>query len=144
PARNPTISLFSQPEMAQQAKLHYLLTGQPPGVTVSQDSNYLAAQAALSLGLNTSDTVIDKTARALGIDNFRVTTESGDAGPTMQLSGYLSPKVLVRYGFGVFDAANSLTLRYKVGRNLYIEAASGQFNSLDILWFFEPREASAE
>ncbi len=139
PARSPAISLFSQPQMAEQAKLHYLLTGRPPGTTATQDPNVLAAQTALSLGINRGDSVINKTAGALGIDNFRMSAEGGSDGPEMRLSGYLSSNLLVRYGIGVFDAVNSLTLRYQVGRNLYIEAVSGQSNSLDLLWSFERR-----
>ncbi|TQV78789.1 hypothetical protein FKG94_12265 [Exilibacterium tricleocarpae] len=137
PARNPIINLFSQPDMPEQAKLHYLLTGQAPGTSVEQDPNLIAAQTALSLGINTSDNVVNKTARALGIDNFRMSAEGGRDGPQMRLSGYLSSNLLVRYGIGVFDAVNSLTLRYKVGRNLYLEAVSGESNSLDVLWTFE-------
>lgn|GEM_PF-3661581 len=137
PARQPKISLFSIPEMAQQAKLHYLLTGRAPGTAADTNPDYLAAQTALSLGLSSSDGLVNKTAQALGIDNFRISAESGQQGPEVHLSGYLSSNLLVRYGIGVFEAVNSLTLRYKVGRNLYIEAISGQANSLDLLWSFD-------
>ncbi len=136
-ARQPIITLFSQPEMAQQAKLHYLLTGQPPGTSVETNPEHLAAQTALSLGISTSGAIVNKSARALGIDNVRISAEQGQQGPEVRLSGYLSSNLLVRYGIGVFDAVNSLTLRYKVGRNLYIEAISGESNSLDLLWSFD-------
>lgn len=136
-ARKPVVSLFSQPEMPQQAKLHYLLTGQPPGASVSQDSDVMAAQAALSLGLDSSGKLADSAARKLGIEQFKMSAESGLNGPEVQLSGYLSSRLLVRYGVGVFDAVNSLSLRYRVGKNLYLEAVSGQSSSLDLLWSME-------
>jgi translocation and assembly module TamB len=137
PARNPSIRLFSIPEMPQQAKLHYLLTGQPPGVVSQQNSNHIATQALLSLGLDASGGLLDNTAKTLGVDQFRISAESGYAGPEVSLSGYLGSNLMVRYGIGVFDGVNALALRYHLARNLYLEAISGTANSLDLLWSIE-------
>jgi translocation and assembly module TamB len=81
--------------------------------------------------------LLDNTAKTLGVDQFRISAESGYAGPEVSLSGYLGSNLMVRYGIGVFDGVNALALRYHLARNLYLEAISGTANSLDLLWSIE-------
>lgn len=140
---NPRISLFSQPSMSQQAQLSYLLTGNAPGVEVSTDPTLAATEAALSYAL-ASDVGLGftkKAGEAFGIDDLQVTAGSSpansDGGTQIGLSGYLTPKLMVRYGVGVFDAFNSLTLNYRLSKNLYLEVISGESSALDLLWSFE-------
>ncbi|MGH1471933.1 MAG: translocation/assembly module TamB domain-containing protein [Cellvibrionaceae bacterium] len=143
PIVSPRISLFSQPVMPQQAQLSYLLTGNAPGVEVTTDPTLAATEAALSYAL-ASDVGLGFTKRAgevLGIDDLQLTagssTSSADSGTQVGLSGYVTPKLMVRYGVGVFDAFNSLTLNYRLSKNLYLEVISGESSALDLLWSFE-------
>ncbi|MGI1679343.1 MAG: translocation/assembly module TamB domain-containing protein [Cellvibrionaceae bacterium] len=141
---SPRISLFSQPSMPQQAQLSYLLTGNAPGVEVSTDPALAATEAALSYAL-ASDVGLGftkKAGEALGIEDLQLTAgsspaSSSEGGTQIGLSGYVTPKLMVRYGVGVFDAFNSLTLNYRLSKNLYLEVISGESSALDLLWSFE-------
>jgi translocation and assembly module TamB len=41
------------------------------------------------------------------------------------------------YGVGVFQPGNELTLRYRLARNLYLQAVTGLESALDLLYSFE-------
>lgn len=138
-ARQPTPTLFSEPVLPQQSQMSYLLRGVAPGGQPQTDTAQLAAQSALSYALEskTGEGITRFAGRALGIEDLQVTTVSNEEGTQIGLSGYLTPKLLVRYGVGVFDTVNSLTLKYELKKNIYLEAVSGQSNALDILWSFK-------
>ena len=133
PVRSPTIAVFSSPTMSEQARLHYLLTGQAPGEG-SQDSNAMMAQAAIGLGAAAGENVLQNYAERLGIYDFQVGTAENEGSTEVQVSGYINPRLYLRYGKGVFDKLNSVTMRYKLRQNLYLEAVSSASNALDILW----------
>lgn len=139
PARNPQVALFSRPDMQQQAQLSYLLTGNPPGTEVETDPQLAAAEAALSYALESGvgEGLTRRAGQALGIEDFRVTAGGTDDGAQIGLSGYITPNLLVRYGVGVFDAINTVTLRYQMTKSVYLEAISGESSDLGIMWSFE-------
>ncbi|MEX1033905.1 MAG: translocation/assembly module TamB domain-containing protein [Cellvibrionaceae bacterium] len=138
-ARDPEISIFSRPDMPQQAQLSYLLTGNPPGARGETDPQTAAAEAALSYALesNLGEGITRRAGSALGIDDLQVTAGSSENGTQIGLSGYVTPNLLVRYGVGVFDAINTLTLRYQLTKSVYLEATSGESSDIGILWTFE-------
>jgi translocation and assembly module TamB len=138
-ARDPRIILFSRPDMPQQAQLSYLLTGNPPGTSVEVDPQLAAAEAALSYALESGvgTGITRRAGDVLGIEDLQVTAGATDAGTQIGLSGYITPNLLVRYGVGVFEAINTLTLRYQMSKNLYLEAISGEGNDFGIMWSFE-------
>ena len=80
----------------------------------------------------------------MGIRNFQVTASEGDAGAEVQLSGYINPKLYVSYGMGVFENVNALTMRYKLRKNLFLEAVSSTANTLDLLWSFQVGKANSQ
>lgn len=47
------------------------------------------------------------------------------------------PGLKVKYGVGIFDSLATLTLRYRVIPKLYVEAATGVDQALDMLSSFE-------
>ncbi|MDX1695474.1 MAG: translocation/assembly module TamB domain-containing protein, partial [Ketobacteraceae bacterium] len=137
PAKNPSVTLFSQPAMSDNRKLHYLVTGQAPGEGEPRDSGALLSQAAISLGAATGESVLQDYADKLGIRNFQISAGEGESGAEVQLSGYINPRLFVRYGMGMFEEVNSLTMRYKLTRNLFLEAVSSTASTLDLLWTFK-------
>ncbi|MGQ9424906.1 translocation/assembly module TamB domain-containing protein [Gilvimarinus sp. F26214L] len=139
PARDPQVALFSNPDMPQQAQLSYLLTGNPPGADVETDPSVAAAEAALSYALESDlgTGITRRAGAALGIEDLQVTAGATDAGTQIGLSGYITPNLLVRYGVGVFDAINTLTLRYQLTRSVYLEAISGESSDVGVMWSFE-------
>lgn len=129
----PNIELFSQPAMSEQYKIHYLLTGQPPG-SQTLDQKTLAQQTALSLGLALSNKRTEKIASQFGIEDFYIGTGRGVSGQEVQMGGQLSQKLHVRYGFEPSEQVNSLTARYQISQNFFIELFRGTSSAIDLLW----------
>jgi translocation and assembly module TamB len=101
--------------------------------TSGEDNNMLA-EAALGLGLAGSAGITGSLASSLGIDDFQLDTEGSGNTTSVVASGNLTEKLSLRYGVGVFEPANTIALRYKLSRMVYLEAASGLASSLDIFY----------
>ncbi|MFY9963254.1 translocation/assembly module TamB domain-containing protein [Pseudomonas sp.] len=131
-AEQPTTQVFSEPAMSQEQALSYLVLGRPLGTT-GEDNNMLA-QAALGLGLASSAGVTGSLASSLGIDDFQLDTEGSGDSTSVVASGNLTERLSLRYGVGVFEPVNTVALRYKLSKKVYLEAASGLASSLDIFY----------
>jgi translocation and assembly module TamB len=131
-AEQPTTQIFSEPAMSQEDALSYLVLGHKRSTT-GEDNNMLA-QAALGLGLMGSSKVTGDLARNLGIQDFQLDTQGSGTATSVVASGNISEKLSLRYGVGVFEPANTIALRYKLSKKVYLEAASGIASSLDIFY----------
>lgn len=131
-AEQPTSEVFSEPAMSQEQALSYLVLGRPLSTT-GEDNNMLA-QAALGLGLAGSASLTGSLAKDLGIDDFQLDTQGSGANTSVVASGNLSERLSLRYGVGVFEPANTIALRYRLSKRLYLEAASGLASSLDLFY----------
>ncbi|WGK88651.1 translocation/assembly module TamB domain-containing protein [Pseudomonas migulae] len=131
-AEQPATQIFSEPAMSQEQALSYLVLGRPLSTT-GEDNNMLA-QAALGLGLMGSSGVTGKLASDLGIQDFQLDTEGSGNTTSVVASGNISEKLSLRYGVGVFEPANTIALRYKLSKKVYLEAAGGVASSLDIFY----------
>ena len=131
-AEQPTTQVFSEPAMSQEQALSYLVMGRPLG-TSGEDNNMLA-EAALGLGLAGSAGITGSLASSLGIDDFQLDTEGSGTTTSVVASGNLTERLSLRYGVGVFEPANTIALRYKLSKKVYLEAASGLASSLDIFY----------
>jgi translocation and assembly module TamB len=92
------------------------------------------AQAALALGLAGSSSVTGTLAKDLGIKDFELDTSGSGTTTSVVASGKITDKLSLRYGVGVFEPANTIALRYKLSKKLYLEAASGIASSLDLFY----------
>ncbi len=68
-----------------------------------------------------------------GADNPR---RDGDDSQ-VQLSGRLSPNLLLSYGVGVLTPVNTLTLRYNLTERFYVETAQSVESALDFFYTFD-------
>ncbi len=134
--RSPGVTLFSQPVMEQGTILAYLLTGQPPG-RGTPGEEALLGQAALSFGMFGGARIGEALAEELGLEDFQLEAVGRGDETQVALSGYLAPNLLIRYGVGVFEPVNTLSLRYYFNRQLYLEAVSGAENAVDIFYSFD-------
>ena len=132
----PVVTVFSNPAMAEQRALYYLLTGTAPEGEENADSQLLLNQAVLSYGLSKSESAVASLANKFGIYDIQLSAVQSEEGTRFQIGGYLHPRLQVRYGISSFDAVNELALRYRLHSNLFVEAVSGVVNSLDLLWSF--------
>ena len=131
-AEQPTTQIFSEPAMSQEQALSYLVLGRP--LSSNGEDNNMLAQAALGLGLMGSSDLTGSLAKNLGIDDFQLDTEGSGTATSVVASGDITEKLSLRYGVGVFEPANTIALRYKLSKKVYLEAASGIASSLDIFY----------
>jgi len=134
--RSSSVTLFSQPVLEQSTILAYLLTGQPPG-RGTPGEEALLGQAALSFGLFGGARISEALAEELGVEDFQLEAAGRGEETQVALSGYLAPNLLIRYGIGVLEPVNTLSLRYYFNRQLYLEAVSGAENAVDIFYSFD-------
>lgn len=134
--KQPQVTLFSEPGLPQEEILSYLIRGRPLG-TEGVGSDQLLAQAAVSLGVFGGKGFASSLARELGVKDFEVGTAGEGQETQVELSGYITPDLLVRYGIGVFEPVNTLTLRYRISKSFFVEAVSGLESALDFFYEFE-------
>lgn len=127
----PISEVFSEPAMSQEQALSYLVLGRAPGTSGEQS---MVSQAALALGLAGGAPVAGALAERLGIKDFLLDSEGSGADSSVVASGYLSDRLNLRYGVGMFETGNVVALRYELSKKLYLEAASGLASSLDIFY----------
>lgn len=130
----PKTEIFSNPALSQQEALSYLLRGQK---LEEGDNNNALTSALLGLGIAQSGQFVDKIGKIFGVSNLALDTAGVGNSQQIQVSGYVLPGLQVKYGVGLFDSLATLTLRYRVVPKLYLEAASGANQALDLLYQFE-------
>jgi len=135
-ADQPRVRLFSDPAMAQTDILAVLLTGRPPGQS-SPGEEALLSRAALSLGVFGGGQLGESLASELGVEDFQIAADGHGEDAQVAVSGYLSPNLMVRYGVGVFEPATTLSLRYYLTQQLYLEAVSGAESAFDVFYSFD-------
>lgn len=134
-AAAPRVEVFSEPAMSQEQALSYLILGRPLGGGDDEGGDAsLLAQAAVGLGLAGSAGITGNIAQRLGIRDFLLETEGSGAQTSVVASGRLSDRLTLSYGVGVFESMNTLSLRYRLSRRVFLEAASGLASSLDIFY----------
>ena len=74
---------------------------------------------------------------AIGLTDFGIDTEGAGDSSQVVVSAYVLPGLKVKYGVGLFDSLATLTLRYRLLPRLYLEAASGVDQALNVLYQFE-------
>jgi len=129
----PVTTLFSEPAMPEADVLSYILLGGPPGQG-GGDEGAMLARAALGLGLKNGNKIAGQFASAAGIKDFNIGADGKGDDTAVVLSGRISPKLLLSYRVGVFDAVNTLTARYDLNQKLYLELMRGVEQAIDIFY----------
>ena len=63
--------------------------------------------------------------RRLGVDELGVKDEEMLGGAALTVGQYLSPRLYVSYGVGLFEPGEVITMRYKLKKDLSVQAQSG-------------------
>lgn len=136
PATEPVATLFSEPSLPDSQILYYIITGKAPGTGTAED-NTMVQNALLSLSLMGGQSVVRNVASKVGIQDLQMGTSGSGQTTEVQVSGYLSRRTYLQYGISMFQPVNTLTLRYRLRDNLFLEAVSGLASALDLLYTFE-------
>lgn len=136
---NPRLTLFSEPGMGQSEQLSWLLLGRPLQGASGQESS-LVARAALALGMNRGNSLLKGVGDRLGVDEIGIGSGAGESNDqaAFTVGKYLSPKLYVSYGIGLFDPVSTVSLRYTLSSRWRLETQSSSIASGgDLIYSFD-------
>jgi translocation and assembly module TamB len=132
----PEVSLFSEPPMDQADALSYLLLGKPLR-RASGDEGQVLAAAALTMGLTRGEALAARIGRSFGFEEVTVQTESDVEESAIVVGRYLTPRVYVRYGIGLFQAFNIFQFGYRISDRFLLQGESGVQTGTDLFYTIE-------
>jgi translocation and assembly module TamB len=125
-AQAPELTVFSDPPMGQANALSYIVAGKPLEDIGSGEGEGDAVQAATrSLGAAAGGLLAKNVGRRLGADELSVKDDEMIGGAALTVGQYLSPRVYLSYGVGLFEPGEVVTLRYKINSDLSVQAQRG-------------------
>ncbi|HET6655312.1 MAG TPA: translocation/assembly module TamB domain-containing protein [Gammaproteobacteria bacterium] len=144
--KQPQFELFSDPPMTQAETLSWLVLGRPLEGTSDQQGSALS-RLALGLGIKQSNKVAKNLGESLGLDTFSIKTGSGEAGAAsnvyeaaLVIGKYLSPRLYVSYGIGLFEPVNTVRLEYTLSsRWKLVTESSSVASGGDLIYTLETR-----
>ncbi|MEA2559709.1 MAG: translocation and assembly module TamB [Acidobacteriota bacterium] len=132
----PEVTLWSDPSMEQSQQLAYLLMGRPLNQVSQQEGDHLA-NAANALGLRGGNLLAKKLAARFGLEEARIESDGSLDQASLVVGKYLSPKLYVTYGIGLFEPINTFRVRYLLSDKWTLQAESGEGTSADALYMIE-------
>ena len=137
-AQRPVLTVFSQPVMEQSDALSYLVTGKPLSQVKGGEGNMVGA-AAQALGSATGNLLAKSIGTRLGFDDVGVSSSDALNGSSAFTVGkYLSPRLYLSYGVGLFDPGQVITLRYHFNSRWNFEAQNAtDFNRASLNYRYE-------
>jgi translocation and assembly module TamB len=112
--------VFSDPAMEQAEALSYLVTGRPMNALSGGESDALNT-AAQALGGLAGNRLAKSIGSRLGLE-AGVASSEALGGSAFTAGKYLSPRLFISYGVGLFTPGQVITLRYTLNRFLQFEA----------------------
>ncbi|MEZ5527922.1 MAG: translocation/assembly module TamB domain-containing protein [Gammaproteobacteria bacterium] len=134
--RNIRSQLFSTPTLPDGDIIAVMLTGRPLAEVGNQDSNALIG-AITNLGINQGQSLTNQVRNQLGLDTLAITSTGDTSNSSLTLGKYLTPKLFIRYGVGLFETESTLAVDYSVSDRIKLEAKSGSTQSVDIKYTVE-------
>ena len=112
---DPRLDIFSQPTLPQSDQLAYLVLGRPLSSS-SASENSVLQQAAMAIGVEGGTLVTEKIGKNLGVDTFGIESApgTGAAQAALVVGKYLSPRLYVSYGYGLFEPISTLRMEYQL------------------------------
>lgn len=121
-AQRPVLTVFSNPVMEQSDALSYLVTGKPLSQVKGGEGDMVGA-AAQALGSAAGDLLAKSIGSKMGVDDIGVSSNEALGGSSAFTVGkYLSPRLYLSYGVGLFEPGEVITLRYRLSQRWNFEA----------------------
>lgn len=138
-AKRPVLNVFSNPVMDQSDALSYLITGKPITQVSSGGESNMVNAAAQALGSATGNLLAKSIGSKLGIEDIGVSSSDALSGSSAFTVGkYLSPRLYLSYGIGLFEPGQVITLRYRLSRRWNFEAQNAtDFNRASLNYRIE-------
>lgn len=129
-AKNPQLTIFSDPPMGQSNALSYIVAGKPLNEIGNSSGDGDALQtAARSLETAAGGLIAKNIGKRLGLDEVGVKDSEAIGGAALTVGQYLSPRLYLSYGVGLFEPGEVISLRYKLSKAVALEALNGPKDS---------------
>jgi autotransporter translocation and assembly factor TamB len=132
-AQNPVINTYSEPVRSREDVMSYILFGRPLNQG-SESDQMRASQAAAFMG---SNILAMQAATKVGLDDARIEPGTKRNDAAFFAGKYLSPKLYVAYGTGIYETINTLRVRYILSKNWTLQAETGTRETADIVYQIE-------
>jgi translocation and assembly module TamB len=124
----PVLQLFSVPSMSDANVLSYIMSGKP-----LDETSGLGKGATSALGVQGGDALARSLAGQVGLGDGSVESSVESSGGMQEaslfLGTYLSPRLYMAYGIGLFEDVRTVRMRYSVASRWSLQAESGKAQS---------------
>jgi translocation and assembly module TamB len=135
--QDPTVALYSRPEMPDTDVLSYIVLGRPL-TGDAEEADLLMRAAAALLARGESAVLQDRLKRGFGLDVLEVEPGVEDVtGAVVTVGKYLSPRLYISYGRALFSGVDEVRLRYEISRRFEIESRIGEEGGIDLFYKIE-------
>jgi len=124
---------FSEPERTHDETMSYILFGRPLNQG-SESDQMRAADAAAVVG---GSMLAMQAATRVGLDDAHIEPGATRNDAAFFAGKYLSPRLYVAYGTGIYESINTLRVRYILSRHWTLQAETGTRETADILYQIE-------
>jgi translocation and assembly module TamB len=126
-AKRPIITVVSQPDVGEADALSYLVTGRSlsdvgSASGSSQDALNSARHSLQGAG---AGLVAKRIGSRLGLDEAGVEENELIGGSALTIGEYLSPRLYLSYGVGLFEPGEVIALRYKLSKDVGVRIQRG-------------------
>ncbi|QOL25228.1 translocation/assembly module TamB domain-containing protein [Thalassotalea sp. LPB0316] len=130
----PLIKIYSDPVMEEQEALSYIIRGK--GLHADQSNQ--SVTTATSIGSATLSVlgVTDMVEELTGIRQLEIDTYGEGDDTQVTVSGMVTDHIYLKYGIGVYQPLNEITMRLYLIQQSWLETVSGLNNSIDIYYSF--------
>jgi len=129
------MELFSSPTMEMPEILSYLVRGR--SLDAGTENSTVAASFLVGFGVTNSVGLFDQIEKIPLISNIAVDTEGEGEKTQATVSGYIGERIYMKYGIGVYEPINELTVRLFLLNRLWLEVVSGIEQSTDLYYSFD-------
>lgn len=126
--KRPLLTVFSEPPTSEANALSWLVAGKPLE-QVREGEGEMLQSAARSLGTAAGGLLARNIGRRMGVDELDVKDSKALGGAALTIGQYLSPRLYLSYGIGLFEPGEVVTLRYRISGSLSVEAETAPEDS---------------
>ncbi|MBU2871915.1 translocation/assembly module TamB domain-containing protein [Colwellia sp. E2M01] len=130
-ANNLTVKLFSKPSMQQSEILSYLVRGR--GLDVESSGGGAALGMALGTAVTNYSGILTELEKLPLVNRIEIEGDDQQAS----IAGYLGDKIYIKYGVGVVEPINELTVRFYILSRLWLETVASLESSASIYYSFD-------
>jgi translocation and assembly module TamB len=126
-AKRPVITVVSDPNVGEADALSYLVTGRSLSDvgSASGSSQDALASATRSLESSAGGLIAKRIGQRLGLDEAGVEENEMIGGSALTIGEYLSPRLYLSYGVGLFEPGEVIALRYKLSEDIGVNVQRG-------------------